>query len=32
MLEDHLLSSRVLNIPHHEDIANICDYCKKGDQ
>ncbi|KAL7079037.1 hypothetical protein ACQ4LE_001551 [Meloidogyne hapla] len=31
MLEDHLLSSRVLNIPHHEDIANICDYCKKGD-
>ncbi|KAI1728631.1 amino acid permease domain-containing protein [Ditylenchus destructor] len=32
MLEDHLLSSRVLNIPHGVDISNICDYCKKGDK
>ncbi|KAF7637866.1 hypothetical protein Mgra_00002569 [Meloidogyne graminicola] len=32
MLEDHLLSSRILNIPHNEDIANICNYCRKGDQ
>uniref|UniRef100_A0A914GWH9 Uncharacterized protein n=1 Tax=Globodera rostochiensis TaxID=31243 RepID=A0A914GWH9_GLORO len=31
MLEDHLLNSRVLNIPPGEDILNICKYCKKGD-
>ncbi|KAH7727039.1 solute carrier family 12 member 5-like protein [Aphelenchoides avenae] len=32
MLEDHLLNSKVLNIPHDADITDICKYCKKGDQ
>lgn len=31
MLDDHLLNSKVLNMPAHSDIGNICKYCRKSE-
>jgi potassium/chloride transporter 4/5/6 len=32
MLDDHLMQTRVLNMPPHADIKQICKYCRKSEE